>query len=179
MRIVNKHSHLNGLEFMLIHAPSLWKEVEGAVSIIQCEFSRIPVLAGLHSNTNTTWFPTEILKAFECAFIDNYWTSQNRASPVLANEALVQPFTISFLKNRVSVSIHLTESWELRPEIHTKHLALFQNDLIDVGIEIVPTKALHDEMLSGVPYYEGELYNLIREGRGVPAVPLVLVGIEP
>ena len=44
---------------------------------------------------------------------------------------------------------------------------------------LVPTKILHDEMSSGVPYYEGELYNLIREGRGVPAVPLILVGIEP
>ena len=39
-------------------------------------------------------------------------------------------------------------------------------DVIDVGIEIVPMKALHDEMSSGVPWYEGELYNLIREGRG-------------
>jgi DNA modification methylase len=30
-------------------------------------------------------------------------------------------------------------------------------------------------------YYnkEGELYNLVRQGRGVPAVPLVIIGIEP
>ena len=33
-------------------------------------------------------------------------------------------------------------------------------------------------MSSGVGYYEGELYDLIREGRGVPAVPLVLIGIS-
>lgn len=35
------------------------------------------------------------------------------------------------------------------------------------------------QMSSGVAYYEGELYNVVRNGRGVPAVPLVLVGIEP
>jgi hypothetical protein len=52
-------------------------------------------------------------------------------------------------------------------------------DVIDVGIEIVPMKGLQEEMSSGVPYYEGELYNLIREGRGVPAVPLVLIGVNP
>ena len=28
-------------------------------------------------------------------------------------------------------------------------------------------------------YYEGELYNVIRNGRGVPAVPLVIVAVEP
>jgi hypothetical protein len=30
-----------------------------------------------------------------------------------------------------------------------------------------------------VPWYEKELYNLIREGRGVSAVPLVVAGIIP
>ena len=41
-----------------------------------------------------------------------------------------------------------------------------------------PGKNLHDEMSSGVPHYEGELYNLIRQGRGIPAVPLILIGVE-
>ena len=40
-------------------------------------------------------------------------------------------------------------------------------------------KSLQVEMSSGVPYYEGEFYNVIRQGRGVPAVPLVMIGIEP
>jgi hypothetical protein len=34
-------------------------------------------------------------------------------------------------------------------------------------------------MSSGPGYYEGELYNLIRQGRGVPAVPLIMIGIAP
>lgn len=28
-------------------------------------------------------------------------------------------------------------------------------------------------------YYEGDLYNVVRQGRGVPAVPLVIVGVAP
>ena len=35
------------------------------------------------------------------------------------------------------------------------------------------------QMSSGVPYYERDLVNVLRQGRGVPAVPLVLVGIAP
>lgn len=40
-------------------------------------------------------------------------------------------------------------------------------------------KSLQAQMSSGVGYFEGEFYNVVRQGRGVPAVPLVLVGIEP
>lgn len=52
-------------------------------------------------------------------------------------------------------------------------------DVIDVAVEILPMKELQNQMSSGVAYYEAELYNLIREGRGVPAVPLILIGIAP
>ena len=40
-------------------------------------------------------------------------------------------------------------------------------------------KVLEEEMSSGVPYYERDLMNIIRQGRGVPSVPLVLIGVAP
>ena len=52
-------------------------------------------------------------------------------------------------------------------------------DVIDVGIEILPMKEMEMQMSSGVAYYERDLMNVIRKGRGVPAAPLVLVGVEP
>lgn len=60
-----------------------------------------------------------------------------------------------------------------------ERIARCRRDIIDVGIEILPMKSLQERMSSGPGYYEAELYNLIREGRGVPAVPLVLIGVEP
>ncbi|MCY4096195.1 MAG: BglII/BstYI family type II restriction endonuclease [Gammaproteobacteria bacterium] len=44
---------------------------------------------------------------------------------------------------------------------------------------IVRAKGLETEMSSGVPYYERDLLNVIRQGRGVPAVPLILLGVVP
>ncbi len=38
--------------------------------------------------------------------------------------------------------------------------------------------SLQSQMSSGICYYECELYNVVRQGRGVPAVPLVIVGLE-
>lgn len=64
-------------------------------------------------------------------------------------------------------------------DLFVKHLAFFVRDEIDVGIEILAMKSLQSRMSSGPGYYEGELYNVIRNGRGVPAVPLILIGVAP
>ncbi len=61
----------------------------------------------------------------------------------------------------------------------SRYVAFFVGDVIDVGVEMLPMKVLTDEMSSGIAYYERELYNVIRQGRGVPAVPLILMGIAP
>ena len=79
----------------------------------------------------------------------------------------------------MAVEVQFREYSFVAYDLFVKHMAFFIRDVIDVGIEILPMKELQEEMSSGVGYYEGELYNLIREGRGVPAVPLVLVGIAP
>lgn len=84
-----------------------------------------------------------------------------------------------FVKERVAVEVQFGKYFAVVYDLFVKHLAFFVGDVIDLGVEIVPMKELQREMSSGVPYYEGELYNLIREGRGVPGVPLILVGVAP
>ena len=82
-----------------------------------------------------------------------------------------------FVKDRVAIEVQFGKYAFVAYDLFVKHMAFFVGDKIDVGIEVLPMKSLQSEMSSGVGYYEGELYNLIREGRGVPAVPLVMVGI--
>lgn len=70
-------------------------------------------------------------------------------------------------------------SYPVKSPNYIGHLGRYIIDQIDVGIEILPMKSMQAQMSSGVAYYEGELYNVVRQGRGVPAVPLVIVGIAP
>ncbi len=84
-----------------------------------------------------------------------------------------------FVKERVAVEVQFGKYSFVAYDLFVKHMAFFVGDVIDVGIEILPMKKLQEEMSSGVAYYEGELYNLIREGRGVPGVPLVVIGVAP
>jgi hypothetical protein len=96
-----------------------------------------------------------------------------------------------FVKERVAVEVQFGKYFSVAYDLFVKHLAFYVGDVIDVGVEIVPMKSLsaatpnaksgkrERAMSTGVPWYEKELYNLIREGRGVPGVPLVLVGVAP
>src|ERR1700733_1944492 len=84
-----------------------------------------------------------------------------------------------FVRERIAVEGQFGKYSFVAYDLFVKHMAFFVGDVIDVGIEILPMKELQQQMSSGVAYYEGELYNLIREGRGVPAVPLVIIGVAP
>jgi hypothetical protein len=81
------------------------------------------------------------------------------------------------VKERVAIEVQFGKYAFVAYDLFVKHLAFYMGDHIDVGIEILPMKSLQQQMSSGVAYYEGELYNVIRQGRGVPAVPLVIVGV--
>ncbi|UCE06219.1 MAG: restriction endonuclease, partial [bacterium] len=84
-----------------------------------------------------------------------------------------------YVKDRVAIEVQFGKYAFVAYDLFVKHLAFYVGDQIDAGIEILPMKSLQVQMSSGVPYYEGELYNVIRQGRGVPAVPLVIVGVMP
>ena len=84
-----------------------------------------------------------------------------------------------FVKRRVAVEIQFGKYSFIAYDLFAKHMALYVGDAIDVGVEILPMKSMQEEMSSGPGYYEGALYDVVRQGRGVPAVPLVLVSIAP
>lgn len=84
-----------------------------------------------------------------------------------------------FVKKRVAVEVQFGKYSFIAYDLFVEHLAFYVGNTIDVGVEILPMKGMQKEMSSGPGYYEGALYDLARQGRGVPAVPLVLVGVVP
>jgi hypothetical protein len=84
-----------------------------------------------------------------------------------------------FVKNRVAIEVQFGKYSFIAYDLFVKHLAFYVGDKIDVGVEVLPMKAMQECMSSGPGYYEGALYDIARQGRGVPAVPLVIVGVTP
>ena len=104
---------------------------------------------------------------------------QKQAITEAGQEPIFSYNQTDFLKDRVAVEVQFGKYAFVAFDLFVKHMAFFVGDVIDIGVEILPMKELQAKMSSGPGYYEGELYNLVRQGRGVPAVPLIIVGVAP
>ncbi|MDR2865758.1 MAG: hypothetical protein LBV68_09140 [Spirochaetaceae bacterium] len=203
MKIVEKYSHLNGLEFLLVHKPELWAEIEKVIKTVDGEKCKTKISKEQRMKGKLLYSPDDMNKAFKAELSKyhweesrvNYWVTKNEK---LIRKTLAMPPDIQkqeiesqgeiairsynqtdFVKNRVAIEVQFGKYSFVAYDLFVKHLAFYIGDHIDVGIEILPMKTLQSQMSSGPSYYEGELYNVVRQGRGVPAVPLVIIGIEP
>ena len=84
-----------------------------------------------------------------------------------------------FLKNKIAVEVQFGKYSFVAYDFFVKHMAFFISGDINVGVEIIPTDKMLKDMDSGPANYEGEIFNLYRQGRSTPAVPLWVLGIEP
>lgn len=203
MKIVQFYSHLNGFEFIKYHKPHIWDEFEATVAALDAELCRTKASAEARKEGRTLYSPTDMNLEFKRLFESCGW-SERRVTNWLAEDTSIlreimelspaeQKKTIEakgldpimtynqtdFVKDRVAVEIQFGKYAFVAHDLFVKHMSFFISDDIDVGIEVVPMKSMEREMSSGVPYYERDLFNLMRQGRGIPAVPIVLVGVAP
>jgi hypothetical protein len=203
LKIATYYSHLNGLEFLLVHKPGLWKQIQDVIKRADATICRTKESKEIRTQGKMFYSPKEMNKAIRGGFSRHKWSErrisywvtsdaklirktmfmgpeQQKAEIVGAGEKPLASYNqTDFVKERVAVEVQFGKYAFVAYDLFVKHLAFYVGDVIDVGIEILPMKELQQQMSSGVGYYEGELYNLIREGRGVPAVPLVLIGVIP
>ncbi|MEM0976959.1 MAG: BglII/BstYI family type II restriction endonuclease [Pseudomonadota bacterium] len=203
MRIVEYYSHLNGLEFMMVHKPKLWDEIQHVIAKVDANKYKTKVSKEKTMKGKLLYSPIEMNKAINEEFQGKGW-SESRTSYWVTKDAELIRKTMAmepgeqkkaikdanqhaifsynqtdFVKERVAVEVQFGKYSFVAFDLFVKHMAFFVGDVIDLGIEILPMKELQSQMSSGPGYYEGELYNLIRQGRGNPAVPLVVIGIAP
>jgi len=203
MEIGQIYSHLNGHEHILVHKPEVWEDIQEVIALIDAEACQTKVPREKGMAGKLLYSPEEINSRFKAALeqrgwegrITRYWVTsdaklirrtltlpldEQKRQITEAGETPLHSYNqTDFVKDRIAVEVQLGKYSFVAYDLFVKHMAFFVGDVIDVGVEIIPMKALEAEMSSGVPYYERELYNLIRQGRGVPAVPLVLIGIVP
>ena len=203
MKIIEKYSHLNGLEFLLVHKSELWKEIEKVIDSVDAEACKTKISKEKTMRDRLLYSPIDMNKAFSKMLRTKNWQESRVSYWVTKSEKLIRK-TLSmpmeeqkkeielagetpifsfnqtdFVKDRVAIEVQFGKYPFVAYDLFVKHLAFYIGDRIDVGVEILPMKSLQVQMSSGVAYYEGELYNIVRQGRGVPAVPLVVIGVAP
>lgn len=187
----------------MVHKPQLWKEIQSIIADVDAEACRTKISKEKTMKGKVLYSPIEINSHMKEGFSESEWSEQRTAYWVtedadlvrktlhlsaedqkkeieaLGKQAIYSYNQTDFVKDRVAVEIQFGKYAFVAFDLFVKHMAFFVGNIIDVGVEILPMKELQAEMSSGVAYYEGELYNLIRVGRGVPAVPLIIIGIAP
>ena len=203
MKIVETYSHLNGLEFLLVHKAQLWIEIQKVISKIDANSCKTKISKEKTKVGKILFSPIDLNKEFRKLLTKHGWKESRVSYWVTKNEKLIRKtltmdsdeqkkeiestgetpiFSYNqtdYIKDRVALEVQFGKYSFVAYDLFVKHLAFYVGDKIDVGVEILPMKSLQLQMSSGVPYYEGELYNVIRQGRGVPAVPLIVIGIVP
>lgn len=203
MKVVEIYSHLNGLEFLLVHKPDLWKEIQTVIFNVNAENCKTKVSKEKTMKGKLLYSPKAMNSEFNKLLRSKDWQESRVSYWVTKSEKLIRKtltmppdeqkreietagdtpiFSYNqtdFIKDRVAVEVQFGKYSFVAYDLFVKHLAFYVGDRIDVGIEILPMKSLQSQMSSGPAYYEGELYNVVRQGRGVPAVPLIIIGIAP
>jgi Restriction endonuclease BglII len=203
MQIAEFYSHLNGYEYLKVHKPQLWTEIENVIKSVDADQFKTKISREKTMKGRRLYAPKELNIAYKAQFEARDW-HEERTSYWVTNDARLIRQTLplsydeqkarieaagktaiksynqtDFVKERVAVEVQFGKYAFVAFDLFVKHMAFYVGDKIDLGVEILPMKSMQAEMSSGPGYYEGELYNLIRQGRGIPAVPLIIIGIIP
>lgn len=204
MRIANKYSHLNGEEYIMVHHKTLYKEIKNVVKSINADEFKTKISKEKRKTGSKLFSPIALNKAFDRQFEKYGWGESRYNYYITLNRELMEqtiPMSASeqkhflekqgetspiysynqtdFVKNKVAVEVQFGKYSFVAYDLFVKHMLFYSGGVINLGVEILPTKKMQQQMSSGVAYFEGEVYNVMRQGRNSPPVPLLILGIEP
>lgn len=204
MKISQKYSHLNGEEYLIVHYKKLYDEIISVVESIDANNFMTKESKEKTMKGKMLYSPVDLNEEFRKRFNSKNWNESRyqyyiTTDPKLMNELIVLPYAeqkdflikngtkepissykqTDFVKDQIAIEVQFGKYTFVAFDLFVKHLLFYSGGVINLGIEILPTKQMQSQMSSGVAYYEGEVYNVLRHGRNNPPVPLLILGIEP
>lgn len=203
MKVVKKYSHMNGEEYLIVHKQHLYDEILEVIRNINGERCRTKVCQERGRIGEMLYSPADLNNEFKRLFEALGWKSVTRSfyvSDDYDTVKIIEPMSFQeqrtyleahdlpmirslnqtdFVKDNVAVEVQFGKYFAVTYDLFVKHLSFYTGGIIDVGIEIIPSKAMQEHMSSGPPFFEKEVHNVMRHGRTTPPVPVVILGIEP
>lgn len=202
MIISQKYSHLNGEEYLIVHHNNIYKEIIKVIESIDANKFKTKISEEKTMMGELLYSPDKLNREFKRIFniqdwkesryqyyitLDRKLMEQSLSLELSQQKELLEKNGINpiysykqtdFVKDGIAVEIQFGKYSFVAYDLFVKHMLFFSGGIIDLGIEILPTKNMQSQMSSGVAYYEGEVYNVMRHGRNNPPVPLLILGIE-
>ncbi|HNX45012.1 MAG TPA: BglII/BstYI family type II restriction endonuclease [Bacteroidales bacterium] len=203
MKIAQKYSHLNGEEYIMVHHNKLYKEIIDTIESIDASKYMTKESKEKTMTGKMLYSPIELNKVFNEKFSRLGWNESryhyyitvdqkvlpelimlpyDKQKEFLISKGINNPISsfkqTDFVKDQIAVEVQFGKYAFVAFDLFVKHLLFYSGGIINLGIEVLPTKKMQSQMSSGVAYYEGEVYNVLRHGRNNPPVPLLILGIE-
>jgi len=204
MKITQKYSHLNGEEYLIVHHKKIYDEILKVIESVDAERFKTKISKEKTMKGKRLYDPKALNKEFKRIFNLYNWDESRYTYYITLNRTLMEE-TISlapkeqkklleskgeknlissfkqtdFVKDQLAVEVQFGKYSFVAYDLFVKHMLFYSGGIINLGIEILPTKQMQNEMSTGVAYFEGEVYNVLRHGRNNPPVPLLILGIEP
>lgn len=204
MKLVEKYSHLNGEEYLLVHHKPLYKEMLRVIAEVDASKLRTKQSEEKTMKGKLLYNPIALNAEFKKLFRRMGWNESRYSYYVTTDYDTMQellPLSLEeqkahlrakgvkapiysykqtdFVKDQIAIEVQFGKYAFVAFDLFVKHLLFYSGRIINVGIEILPVKAMQAEMSTGIAYYEGEVYNVLRHGRNNPPVPLLIIGVAP
>jgi hypothetical protein len=204
MRIAQKYSHLNGEEYLIVHHNALYEEIKEVITGIDTDKLKTKISKEKRKIGDSLFSPIDLNESFKSAFNKREWSESRYNYYITLNRDLMEKSIqmsakdqkeflrsngeenpiysynqTDFVKDKIAVEVQFGKYAFVAFDLFVKHMLFYSGGVINLGIEILPTKNMQLQMSSGIAYYEGEVYNVMRQGRNSPPVPLLILGVEP
>lgn len=204
MKIVKTYSHMGGEEYLIVRNPDLYQEIKDIVSSLDASQHKTKISKEKTLLGKELYNPISLNKAFSKTFNSLGWVEKGCSYYItLDRELMEQTLSMSlkeqkrflkrttgmepilsyiqtdFVKDKVAVEVQFDKYAFVAFDLFVKHMLFYSGGIIDIGVEILPMKSMQAQMSSGIAYFEGEVYNVMCQGRSSPPVPLLIIGIEP
>src|SRR4030042_6017113 len=90
MKIAETYSHLNGLEYLLVHKPSLWKEIQKVITYVDAEKYKTKVSKEKPMKGKLLYSPIEMNSAFKKLLRAKKWEESRVSYWVTKSEKLIR-----------------------------------------------------------------------------------------
>ncbi len=90
MKIVETYSHLNGLEFLLVHQPKLWDEIKKVIENVNADKCRTKISKEKTMKGKVLYSPIDMNKSFNKLLKAKNWKESRVSYWVTKSEKLIR-----------------------------------------------------------------------------------------
>ncbi len=188
MIIAGEYSFNGGQEVVKKKYPTLLREVEAVINTIDALKCKTKESKEVTMPGQLLFSPTKLNNCFKTLFAEKGWNPQRVLCdyPTRFYRKNYEPKPLrkgafremDFIKQKLGVEVQFGKYSFMVYNVAAK-MTIFRNlGFIDTGVEIVPIKALAEEMSSGVSYFEQFVWDLEQRGTSNIDIPVLILGID-